>query len=359
MIFRALLIVGFCAASSFAQPSFDPLTVRYAVKKIETMGEDMTLGYSINARGQVAGYCRHLGPPAALVPFLWTPASDAAKPGRIKRVGNFSSTHCIVRSINDRGWVAGTFQDAKNKARGFYSTGGKIVVLQIAGEAGAYAINNRGQIAGWVRNRSGGYGFVFTVGKRNIVNLGTRVRPAAINDRGQIAGEFTVPGKGSEDTHAFIYDRGKLVDLGTLGGKKSHATAINESGWVVGWAETGKSAANATGRIVKESLPFLWTPDGGMKSLGTIPADGLEHAQHVRMMATGINDDGVIVGKSNFGAFVYHKGKMVNLAPLVQSKEYPDNFFDQKNIQDVNNKGWILAPQYVLVPIIKREGKDD
>ena len=61
---------------------------------------------------------------------------------------------------------------------------------------------------------------------------------------GQIAGEAdTVPGVRSP--HAFRWEGGAPTDLGTLGGKISHAYGINASGWVVGQADTPTGAAHA------------------------------------------------------------------------------------------------------------------
>ena len=48
-----------------------------------------------------------------------------------------------------------------------------------------------------------------------------------------------------------------VVDLGTLGGSNSRATAVNASGHIVGTSQT------ATG----EEHAFLWTPNGGMVDL--------------------------------------------------------------------------------------------
>jgi probable HAF family extracellular repeat protein len=77
----------------------------------------------------------------------------------------------------------------------------------------------------------------------------------AVNDRGQVVG-------GSDTTlscsscnpirHAFVWENGKLTDLGTLGGS-SEAVAINARGWIIGWSETTSGAVHAV----------LWTASSG------------------------------------------------------------------------------------------------
>jgi probable HAF family extracellular repeat protein len=57
--------------------------------------------------------------------------------------------------------------------------------------------------------------------------------------------------------HAFLYRDGVMRDLGTLGGRASHALAINDEGVIVGTA----SAANGVAR------PFVYR-DGVMTDLG-------------------------------------------------------------------------------------------
>lgn len=54
-----------------------------------------------------------------------------------------------------------------------------------------------------------------------------------------------------------------LLDLGTLGGQQSYATAINDRGTVVGWSETASGRQHA----------FRWTKEEGMIDLGSL-ADG-------------------------------------------------------------------------------------
>jgi probable HAF family extracellular repeat protein len=51
-----------------------------------------------------------------------------------------------------------------------------------------------------------------------------------------------------------------MIDLGTLGSNYSVVVAMNDSGQVVGYTETGDNAVH----------PFSWTQAGGMIDLGTL-----------------------------------------------------------------------------------------
>ena len=65
-------------------------------------------------------------------------------------------------------------------------------------------------------------------------------------------------------SHAFLFTPGSLMqDLGTLGGTDSTATAINNSGEVVGYSDN--NAGNST------TYALSWTQADGMQNLGTLP----------------------------------------------------------------------------------------
>jgi len=80
----------------------------------------------------------------------------------------------------------------------------------------------------------------------------------AVNDGGQVVGwSYTAGGK----MHAFSWTQSEgMIDLGTLGGWESGATAVNASGQVVGWSDTADGTMHG----------FSWTQSGGMLDLGTL-----------------------------------------------------------------------------------------
>ena len=129
-------------------------------------------------------------------------------------------------------------------------------------------------------------------------DLGTLGGPdsfaALINDRGQIAGQsFTDytpnPGNGGQPTqHPFFWENGRMTDVGTLGGALAIPNDLNNRGQVVG---TSNLAMDLTHH------PFLWQA-GKIIDLGTLGGSNGE--------ATAINDSGEIVGRADVAASTNH-----------------------------------------------------
>src|SRR2546421_10354585 len=65
-----------------------------------------------------------------------------------------------------------------------------------------------------------------------------------VNDRDQVIG-ISQGANCSEPSHAFLWEKGVLQDLGTLGGIASEPTDINKHGQVVGWANTSDGSVHA------------------------------------------------------------------------------------------------------------------
>jgi probable HAF family extracellular repeat protein len=118
---------------------------------------------------------------------------------------------------------------------------------------------------------------------RDLGTLGGRFSHAtAINARGQIVGKADLS---RVATHAFLYEANTMRDLGTLGGLNSQATAINSAGVVVGTSET----------LLPGRKAFVWTRENGLQALSGEDAE-----------ATDINDAGEIVGSVGGHAVLWH-----------------------------------------------------
>jgi probable HAF family extracellular repeat protein len=137
---------------------------------------------------------------------------------------------------------------------------------------------------------------------------GSNTVAEAINDRGQIVGTSDIRNGSRVPAHAFLWQNGKMTDLGTLGGRFSEPTAINEHGQVIGTGETASHQAHG----------FIWE-HGKMTDLGTLggaetrPVAINEHGQVIGQSTTPKRtahhfDDGV--------AFLWRDGKMTNLGAL-------------------------------------------
>jgi probable HAF family extracellular repeat protein len=139
----------------------------------------------------------------------------------------------------------------------------------------------------------------------------------AINDSGQAAGGSGVCGAFNpiwltnlQPLHALLWESGKIIDLGNLGGT-GHGDGImalnlNNHGQVIGSSDLqGDATFHA----------FLWTRETGMQDLETLQGD-------VDSAAIGINDIGQIVGVSldaNFNprAFLRQGQELIDLNTLV------------------------------------------
>src|ERR1043165_5903227 len=92
----------------------------------------------------------------------------------------------------------------------------------------AQAINNNGQVVGYVRTKDGTHAFLYSGGAvRDLGTLGNaRTYALSINNPGQVVG-FSETTNGAR---AFLFNNGLVTDLGTLGGLGSYAFGINSAG---------------------------------------------------------------------------------------------------------------------------------
>ncbi|HLK59197.1 MAG TPA: hypothetical protein VKU00_21730 [Chthonomonadaceae bacterium] len=189
------------------------------------------------------------------------------------------------------------------------SGGPPILFLRLPGKRGIInSANSRGQeVGGYAPSgASDSHAVLWEQGKmQDLGTLGGRWSVAYhINAQGEVCGDAMTR---DHTLHAFLWRQGKMQDLGTLGGKISHAYCLNDRGQVVGESDTGDGVNHA----------FLYS-EGRMKDLGTL-GGGMS-------VAYSINNRGQVVGyaedRVNLStvAFVWQKGQMNNLNPLLLTR---------------------------------------
>jgi probable HAF family extracellular repeat protein len=142
------------------------------------------------------------------------------------------------------------------------------------------AVNSSGMVAGFILTEGFDFHpFLWQNGKmRDLGTLGgADALATGLNDRGQVVGiSYTA----DNYLHAFLWKNGKMQDLSPGAEEYNAAYGINNRGQVAGWALTDRDELHAT----------LWN-DGKLKDLGALPGDGFS-------FAAGVNNNGEAVGTS-------------------------------------------------------------
>jgi probable HAF family extracellular repeat protein len=105
-------------------------------------------------------------------------------------------------------------------------------------------------------------------------------------------GAFLPPSHTGYICVGFMWKNGAMTPLPTLGGNNGFATAVNDSGHAVGWAETATRDSTCTGTQVLQFMGVVWGANG--KVLEQL----MPFAKDPDSAATGINDRGQVVGIS-------------------------------------------------------------
>jgi probable HAF family extracellular repeat protein len=225
--------------------------------------------------------------------------------------GSFSSPI----GMNDRGEVTGVSVAPGDTAlRGFVWTNGRMVDLgTLGGPQGAGSdINASGQVSGWG-------------------DLNVSAPPSLFNTDSVFCNPPMVADQPAVACHAFLWDHGKKIDLGTLGGLNSTAEnqGINDEGHVVGTAETTSVDPTSPSRAPTFHA-FLWK-HGRMIDLGT-PGGGPDS------IAFSVNNRDQVVGATladstrfhDAVGFVWQDGRSSPLGTLGGSFSMPNA---------INNRG--------------------
>ena len=189
---------------------------------------------AINGKGQAAGWgsdSPNLVDSLANIHALFF---DGAKS---RDLGTLGGKNSQAFNLNAGGQVVGTAQVKSGEKHAFVWNRGRLRdlgTLPNAKYSAAYGINKTGDIVG-VSAFDGLNNHAVLWHKGKLFDLGVLPNGSgsfarAINDRGQIVGF----GRIEDDTHAFLYENGKMNDLGTLGKDPSNANSINNAGEIVG-----------------------------------------------------------------------------------------------------------------------------
>ncbi|MDQ6824300.1 MAG: hypothetical protein M3007_02420 [Candidatus Eremiobacteraeota bacterium] len=170
--------------------------------------------------------------------------------------------------------------------------------------------------------------FIWEKGKmRDLGTLGGSVVNSlnGLNDRGEVVGSMTL--RGEQQNHAFLWNGERLIDLGTFGGSGSDAGAINDAGDVVGWGGTTQFCPiEGSGQ-----RSFLWR-NGVKIDLGATPGTDQSDAAAINSR-TQIVGDSFSCDFSVVNAYLWEKGEIMDLNTLF-SPASELHLFGASNIND-------------------------
>jgi probable HAF family extracellular repeat protein len=160
----------------------------------------------------------------------------------------------------------------------------------------------------------------------------------AINDLGQVAGATgscgpfnTIELNNLTPLHAVLWQNGKAIDLGNLGGDGKvfgiFATGLNDYGQVVGASDTASDASFHA---------FFWQR-GHITDLGTLKGDSYS-------LALAIGNNGLVLGASidanfNLRAVLWRNGTPTDMNTLVPA----DSTLNLETACSINDKGEIIG----------------
>ena len=333
---RALNEAGQVVGESgyYHQDSFPPYTETSAYhawlwengsgpQDLGNLGQASSSANGINESGQVVGTStladadwRH-----DTRPFMWESTDDMQNLGTPDAYDEASAY-----DINDAGQVVGNAWTWNYTEEDGYSTieraflwkdGSKINLGTLDGSPSSNAvdINTSGQVTGFAMspNIADYRPFLWQDGvMRELPTLSGTIGnpPRDMNDQGYVVGAAYYPrnAQGDAPSKAFLYKNGNVTALPApagyvLGTDFMEATAINNSGQIVGFAQKADDYTDTSG----------WLYSGGqtynLKDL--VPAE----SDWTKMFAQDINDKGQIVGIAKDSSDVWHAVLLTPNAP--------------------------------------------
>ena len=283
------------------------------------------------------------------------------KDREITSLGTFGGGFSFGNAMNNHGDVVGitantipdpfsflSFMGVGTQTRAFLWRDGVMLDLGTlgGGDSWAASVNERGQIAGWsfvdstpnpVTGVPTQHPFLWQNGR--MIDLGTLGGTfavvgslhnggsgAGINNRSQVVGTSNL--EADLNYHPFLWDKSVLTDLGTLGGNNGEAYWINDAGEVVGRADLPGSQAHHA---------FLWKK-GKMIDLGAAPGEPCSTALEINSQGQVIIDTGVC-GVGGGPGMLWENGNLYDLNSLIP----PNSGFKVGDVNFINDRGEIAA----------------
>ena len=291
--------------------------------------------YWVNDRGMVMGGSEN----GVIDPLTGHPENVAVvwRGGKITNLGTLGGAFSFGNAMNNLGQVAGLALNAVpdpfsylglgTETHAFSWRGGAMQDLGTLGgpDSWASSVNERGQVAGWAYTNSTPNAttgvptqdpFLWSEGKmRDLGTLGGTLGVVgalnnsgsgrALNNGGQVIGTSNLAGDLTH--HAFMWERGVLRDLGTLGGPNSEAYWMNETGVVVGRADVPGDSGNHHAVVWK---------DGFIADLGVPEGQPCSTAYSINVKGQVLIDTGVC-GVGGGPVCLWENGTLYDLQTLV------------------------------------------
>jgi probable HAF family extracellular repeat protein len=251
----------------------------------------------------------------------------------ISDLGTFGGAQSFADGVNNRGQVIGsalndvpdpysygTWFPGTTQARGFVWEKGVMQDLGTLGGPDTYPflISNNGKITGtsYINNDPSPITGVppthpFLWDKGKMIDLGSYGGDISnaydVNNKGQVVGEMTFPG--DQTGRAFFSDNGVLIDPGDLGGSDSNLVWLNEAGDAAG------AALTTNDQFIHVTL---WTK-GHLLDLGAVGQDPCAEAQSINARQQIVGFSGPCTGLNPPRGFLWENGNMVDLNPLIEN----------------------------------------
>ena len=237
-------------------------------------------------------------------------------------------------AMNNAGQIAGFVNTSDGNSRAVVYSGG--VLQDLGAPRGSFsyanAINETGAIAGTVVIDGVAHGFRYQDG--NLLDFGANTSGSGINARGDVVGGIST----DTGTFGYVYSNGIVTQLPNLGtGRQGFAADINDNGTIAGSSTTDLVSSPPPYH------PYLYQ-GGDLRDLGDL--DGREVN-----MATAINNAGQIAGysesRTDAHAFLYDNGVLQDLGGFGGTAV---------SVNDLNENGILVGTAFAsprgLIPFI-------